>query len=68
MLGTGELGYCYGEEDAKERLRKSDFMNEARVVDRNVLGEVVKVLQGAGVVDDETIITNRDDLIGIEKT
>jgi hypothetical protein len=57
MLGTGELGCYYGEEDAKGWLRKSDFVNETRVVDRHVLGEVVKVWQGAGVVDNETTIT-----------
>ncbi|ERF76660.1 hypothetical protein EPUS_04480 [Endocarpon pusillum Z07020] len=68
MLGTGELGCYYSEVDAREWLTKAKFVDETRGVDRQVLAEVVKVLQGAGVVDTDTSITNGDGVIGIEKT
>jgi hypothetical protein len=68
MLGTGEAGCHYGEEDAREWLKKAEFTNETRGVDRHLMEEVVKVLQGAGVVDKETHITDGDDVIGIAKT
>jgi hypothetical protein len=67
MLGTGELGCYYGEDDAREWLKKGEFVNATRGVDRQVLTDVVKVLQGAGVVDKETNISDGDGVIGIAK-
>ena len=68
MLGTGELGCYYSEKDAREWLTIAKFVDKTRGADRQVLAEVVKVLQGAGVVDTDTSITNGDGVIGIEKT
>jgi hypothetical protein len=67
MLGTGELGCYYGEDDAREWLKKAEFVNATRGVDKQVLTDVVKVLQGAGVVDKETSINDGDGVIGIAK-
>lgn len=67
LLGTGEVGCHYGEEDAREWLKKAEFADGTRGVDPQVLTDVLKVLQGAGVVDQETTITHGDGVIGIEK-
>lgn len=68
MLGTGEAGCHYGEEDAREWLKKAEFTDVTRGVDGDVLADVVKVLQGAGVVDEQTMVTDGDGVIGIAKT
>ncbi len=65
MLGTGELGCYYDAEDAREWLTKAEFAKATRGVDRQVLMDVLKVLQGAGVVDQKTNITDGDGVIGI---
>jgi hypothetical protein len=67
MLGTGELGCYYGEDDAREWLKKAEFVNGTRGVDKQVLTDVIKVLQGAGVVDKQTNISDGDGVIGIAK-
>jgi hypothetical protein len=67
LLGTGELGCYYGEEDAREWLTKAEFAESTRGVDRQVLEDVFKTLQGAGVVDKETNISDGDGVIGIAK-
>lgn len=51
LLGTGELGCTYGEEDAVEWLRDVRFTNGARGVDAKVVENVVNVLKVAGVID-----------------
>jgi hypothetical protein len=68
MLGTGEIGCHYEEEDAREWLKKVEFADSTRGVVERVMTDVVKVLQDAGVVDEETRITAGDGVIGIEKT
>lgn len=51
LLGTGELGCTYGEEDALEWLKDVKFTNGTRGVDRKVIENVVNVLKVAGVID-----------------
>lgn len=68
MLGTGELGCYYGEEDAREWLKKVGFAVGTRGVEKEVLDDVVKVLQMAGVVDKETDITDGDGVVGLMKS
>ena len=67
MLGTGELGCYYSEEDAREWLKKAEFTHVTRGVDRQVLAHVVKILQGAGVVAKDSDISDGDGVIGIAK-
>ena len=65
MLGTGELGCHYTEEDAREWLKGAEFTKTTRGVDRHVMQSVIKVLQGAGVVDSETTIRTGDGVVGL---
>jgi mannosyl-oligosaccharide alpha-1,3-glucosidase len=65
LLGTGELGCHYTEEDAREWLKGAEFAKSTRGVDPNVMEGVVKVLQGAGVVDSETTISKGDGVVGL---
>ena len=51
LLGTGELGCTYTEEDAKEWLKDVKFAKATRGVDPAVVGNVVDVLKVAGVID-----------------
>ncbi|KAL2825956.1 hypothetical protein BDW59DRAFT_161335 [Aspergillus cavernicola] len=51
LLGTGELGCTYGEEDAREWLKDVRFCEGTRGVDGGVVGGVVDVLKVAGVID-----------------
>ncbi|RHZ69560.1 hypothetical protein CDV55_100387 [Aspergillus turcosus] len=51
LLGTGELGCTYAEEDAKEWLKDVRFTSSTRGVDRKVVDGVVDVLKVAGVID-----------------
>jgi hypothetical protein len=51
ILGTGELGCTYVEEDAKEWLKDVRFTSSTRGVDRKVVDGVVDVLKVAGVID-----------------
>ena len=51
LLGTGELGCKYVEEDAKEWLKDVKFAKGTRGVDRKVVEGVVDVLKVAGVID-----------------
>ncbi|KAL4886282.1 hypothetical protein BJY04DRAFT_100242 [Aspergillus karnatakaensis] len=68
LLGTGELGCVYGEEDAGEWIRDVRFNEGVRGVDKGVVGGVVDVLKVAGVIDEglerEVAVTR---VIGIEK-
>lgn len=67
MLGTGELGCHYSEEDSREWLSKADFTCATRGVDRQVLTHVIKVLQGAGVVTQGSDISDGDGVAGIAR-
>jgi len=51
LLGTGELGCNYNEEDATEWLKDVKFTSGTRGVDPQVIGGVVDVLKLAGVID-----------------
>ncbi|GLA72919.1 hypothetical protein AtubIFM55763_003813 [Aspergillus tubingensis] len=51
LLGTGELGCNYGEEDAKEWLKDVKFTESTRGVQRKLVEGVVDVLKVAGVID-----------------
>ncbi|RJE19171.1 hypothetical protein PHISCL_08487 [Aspergillus sclerotialis] len=51
LLGTGELGCTYVEEDAVEWLKDVKFTNGTRGVDRKVVENVINVLKVAGVID-----------------
>ncbi|KAA8643062.1 hypothetical protein EYZ11_008897 [Aspergillus tanneri] len=68
LLGTGELGCTYTEDDAKEWLKDVRFVHGTRGVDRKMVESVVDVLKVAGVIDsnmssDEAI----DRVIGIHR-
>ncbi|KAJ5995604.1 hypothetical protein N7481_002581 [Penicillium waksmanii] len=51
LLGTGELGCNYIEEDAVEWLKDVKFTDATRGVDRKVIENVVDILKVAGVID-----------------
>ncbi|OJJ95485.1 hypothetical protein ASPACDRAFT_36202 [Aspergillus aculeatus ATCC 16872] len=53
LLGTGELGCTYGEEDAREWMKDVRFSQGTRGVKREVVDGVVDVLKVAGVIDGE---------------
>lgn len=65
LLGTGELGCHYTEEDAREWLKDAEFAKTSRGVNPAVMQGVAKVLQGAGVVDQGIRITDGDGVIGV---
>ncbi len=65
MLGTGELGCHYTEEDAREWLKDAVFVKTTKGVDGTMMENVVKVLQGAGVVDLQVRITKGDGVADI---
>lgn len=67
LLGTGELGCHYTEEDAREWLKAVEFFDGTKGVDAGVMESVVKVLHGAGVIDTSTTITNGDGVICISR-
>ncbi|KKY15887.1 putative alphaglucosidase [Phaeomoniella chlamydospora] len=69
MLGTGELGCHYTEEDAREWLKKAKFEQRGiRGVDRAMVEGVVEVLRGAGVVDvPDSKAKEVDDVVVIER-
>ncbi|KAL9114718.1 MAG: hypothetical protein Q9227_001396 [Pyrenula ochraceoflavens] len=55
MLGTGELGCRYGEEDARMWLQEVEFVKDIPGIERRVLLDVAKALEGAGVVQRSVI-------------
>ena len=63
LLGTGELGCHYTEDDAREWLKAVKFATTTKGVDQNNMESVVKVLQGAGVVDPGTTIRDGDGVV-----
>jgi hypothetical protein len=65
LLGTGELGCHYTEEDAGEWLKGAEFVKSTKGVDSNVMESVVKVLQEAGVINSETTISKGDGIVGL---
>ena len=67
LLETGELGCRYTIEDAKEWLKSAKFAKNTRGVDTSVMESVIKVLQGAGVVDREVKLNDGDGVVGISR-
>lgn len=51
LLGTGELGCTYNQEDGNDWLKDVKFTNSTRGVDSKVITAVVDVLKVAGVID-----------------
>lgn len=51
LLGTGELGCTYGQEDASEWIKDVKFSDGTRGVSGKVIESVVDVLKVAGVID-----------------
>lgn len=51
LLGTGELGCTYVEEDAREWLKDVQFTKATKGVDPTIVEGVVDVLKVAGVID-----------------
>ncbi|KAH8702122.1 hypothetical protein BGW36DRAFT_372242 [Talaromyces proteolyticus] len=51
LLGTGELGCTYTEDDAREWLKATRFVKNTRGLDRKVVEKTVDVLKVAGVID-----------------
>jgi len=51
LLGTGELGCTYIQEDATEWLKDVKFTNTTRGIDSKLVENVVDVLKIAGVID-----------------
>ncbi|KAJ5223740.1 hypothetical protein N7468_008282 [Penicillium chermesinum] len=51
LLGTGELGCTYNQEDATDWLKDVKFTSKTRGVDSGVITGVVDVLKVAGVID-----------------
>jgi hypothetical protein len=68
LLGTGEFGCNYIEEDASEWLKDVKFTNSTRGVDNKLIENVVDVLKVAGVID--TAMSNEEAIrrvIGIKR-
>lgn len=51
LLGTGELGCTYAEDDARDWLKATRFFKGTRGLDRKVVEKTVDVLKVAGVID-----------------
>jgi ABC-type nitrate/sulfonate/bicarbonate transport system substrate-binding protein len=67
MLGTGELGCHYTEEDAREWLKGVKFFDSTRGVSGDTMDGVVKVLQSAGVIEPSMSVRNGDGVVGIRR-
>jgi hypothetical protein len=67
MLGTGEAGCQYSEEDAREWLKDVIFTDKTKGVDRGVMAGVVDVLKTASIIGQDTQITEGDGVIGVSQ-
>lgn len=65
MLGTGEAGCHYSEEDGREWLKDVRFVQGTRGVDAGVMSGVVDVLKTAGVIAREVAIKEGDGVVEI---
>ncbi|RMD43249.1 hypothetical protein DV735_g1845, partial [Chaetothyriales sp. CBS 134920] len=65
MLGTGEAGCHYAEDDAREWLKDVRFSHTVRGVSEKTMGNVVRVLQSAGVIAPSVEVKAGDGVIGI---
>ena len=68
LLGTGELGCHYTEEDAREWLKNADFFESTRGVDLGTMDTVVGVLQGAGVIGSSANLESGDGIVGVRRS
>ncbi|EXJ91579.1 alpha 1,3-glucosidase [Capronia epimyces CBS 606.96] len=67
MLGTGEAGCHYSEEDGREWLKDVRFVQGTRGVDPAVMSGVVDVLKTAGVIGGEVVVKDGDGVVGIAR-
>ena len=68
MLGTGEAGCHYSEEDGREWLKDVQFVEGGtRGVDPGVMRGVVDVLKAAGVIGNTVQVKQGDGVVGIAR-
>ena len=68
MLGTGEVGCHYSEEDGREWLKDVKFAEGGtKGVDAGVMGGVVNVLKTAGVIESNVQMRDGDGVIGMAR-
>jgi hypothetical protein len=67
MLGSGEVGCHYTESDTREWMEALKFAERTRGVDSKVMENVVAVLKGAGVIEENVRIGDGDGVVGIER-
>ena len=67
MLGTGELGCHYTEEDAREWLRSVKFFDSTRGVRAETMNSVMLILQKAGVIEPSIQVRDGDGVVAIRR-
>lgn len=67
ILGTGEAGCHYTEDDAREWLKDVKFVSQTQGVDQEVASGVVDVLKTAGVIGQDTQLGQGDGVVGIPR-
>lgn len=67
MLGTGEAGCHYSEDDAREWLKDVKFVDGTKGVDAKVASAVVDVLKGANVIGQGVVLVDGDGVVGISR-
>lgn len=67
ILGTGEAGCHYTEDDAREWLKDVKFVSQTQGVDQEVASGVVDVLKTAGVIGQDTQLSQGDGVVGIPR-
>jgi len=67
MLGTGELGCHYSEEDAREWLKSVKFFERTKGVDAETIQGVIKVLEVAGVIEPSTEVKDESGLVAVTR-
>lgn len=68
MLGTGEAGCHYSEEDAREWLKDVKFVKSTKGVDGAIASGVVDVLKGANVIGQGVELVEGDGVVGISRS
>lgn len=67
MLGTGELGCHYSEEDAREWLKSVKFFDRTKGVDAETMQGVIQLLQVAGVIEPSTEVKDESGVVAIPR-
>lgn len=67
LLGSRELGCYYDEADAREWLKGAKFFNQTKGIDASMVDEVIKVLQGAGVLGTDVTRRQGDGTVGVTR-